>query len=290
MNIILRDRRVGAARPLFAAAAAGHHTLPAHVLEAKERADRIEAHTRALAEPSTTEHTAMQAVARKLVNGEDLDLAPVLDAKAQRERYDIEAQALRLATEYAIQDAGDTVEHAYEEITREHLAPAQADVIAKVAECHATYIKYGNTNETLFTAPAPARKAWLEIPELLARWQAIRNSVAAARKAADVQPRFDERARFQIIRNCEEVWPEIRKHSNMNQGNTTPWPRDDARARLIWFATTPGVELWCPTVEEQDARWHEVFGAQHQQRLETQRHFSELRRGHTVGVSPRGGR
>ncbi len=86
---------------------------------------------------------------------------------------------------------------------------------------------------------------------------------AAVRAAWSVLTRTGQQTRnhhegvFGELRDLPTVWPTYRQ-----RGHDQLWPTAPI-ARLCWVAThaTP----WLPTVEEQEARWAEVFGAAHEQ-------------------------
>jgi hypothetical protein len=136
-------------------------------------------------------------------------------------------------------------------VVREHLAPAVEQTMAGVVAAE-KLLPADLSAEKLLREPEETRQAWFALADLAARYDGIRAAAAAVRRA-DEQPQYDTTGRFAELRNAHELLAGY----NLAPGSPRPWPTDTA-GRLLWYVRRGG-QVWLPTVEQMDARFHEVY-------------------------------
>jgi hypothetical protein len=247
---------------LFSTFDAGMHELPVELVRRRNAVRRIEAALTRLGSPPVPgdiERQNAEAIAQQACDQDDLHLnLDAVDAAEQLvHQHARSARVLTLARTQAAEALADAVHTEGDTAIREYLAPTLAAIVADGRKAAATYLEHGSTAGALITAPAAVRTAWSKVDDLAARFVAIRSTRTQFIRATGI-PQRDDAGDFSLIRNPEQVWPE------MMQGNhhqlPRPWRHDTTRALLEWLTAHPNAEVWLPTAAQQDARWQEVWG------------------------------
>ena len=243
---------------LVALAEAGHFTLPDEVVDAHRLAHRL---TVEVSQPHTDRvHQARErlvaAFTQAAANGAPWpDGHDVLEAEAA-DRADKEAfNALERAATAAQANFAGLVSDVADDLIATSLRPAVDRVLeetTQAAKALGAYAAAGNV-EQLLTAPKAARAAWIALDALAGRYGVLRKARGVLVRAIlnGGQQQVDDTNLFAEIRNLPDLWPTWRQRTQ------PPWP-DGGRERMLWLAG-PDVEVWMPTVAEQDARYREVF-------------------------------
>ena len=257
----MRTDRKSPAVAVFAGYDAGHHGLPAELLDA--RAVLLQVDGAAHADlPPASESEAVEQLARQLAaaDTETADATAVLDLRRQREAYAVRSAIFSRAVGLAGGQLGQVVADLADVVITEHLAPVVAEVFAQLVQ-HARTLEAldGADERALIAAPKPVRDAWLAVDLQAARYSAVRACRAHVLRLAGDVPEHDEAGHFAEISNPVDVWPEMVTSKRPLGQLIPPWPTDSTRARLIWYATNDA-RPWCPTREEQETAWLAVFG------------------------------
>jgi hypothetical protein len=240
-------------RALFDGVDSHLFTAPAAMLTARDGILRIAAELEDVTRPDLTtaeaEHLERVITAAQ---GPGSALPPVdalLDVEAALARADRQTGLLTRALELAdnrfaslVQDIGDV-------IIREHLRPAVEDVMAGIAKASKA-LPDDPSAEAILRGSDAARKAWLSLSDLAARYEAVRRSASPLRQLTPAE--WDHRGDFTELHNFDE----LTRGLNIQVAGPRPWPTDTA-GRLLYYARNGG-RVWLPTVAEQDARYREV--------------------------------
>lgn len=262
MPIPTTDRgRLAALTSLVAWQAVGGYTLPAAVLDAAN------VHTAAVGlpvlPPAPLRHldtAAAQAVAA-LARGETPDPMKLAGAvTAGQAQADAVSAARRLVGIAAEQAAARAVAVAAEHATAivvDILAPAYADTL-DLARRQAPAVAGHPLDGGGWDAPPKARAARAKLHELTARHRALREARAAIVGLGGQEPAQDTAGQFMLLRRPQALAPDWTV-------GTSPMPRPavptDPTAALVWLVTTADpAQPWLPTIDQQDAAWHDVFG------------------------------
>jgi hypothetical protein len=238
---------------LLAGADAGHWDLPPAIprlrrAEAELRRLRDEARTAlaslnlAAATSELADRLVDAALARRKIEHPGAPLADVAargsalatDEAVLSEAVDVAAE--RLLGELSVSDTTLVVEH---------LRPAFDAVVAEVRKLapHLAGLDLAS-GPAMARASDEGRAALRRLEELLPRWSAIRN---AHERLLGIGR---ESGAYSLVRNIDEFFPQ--RHAVMGKVPPPPWPSDPI-ARLLWYVTTEGVELWLPTLVEEQA-------------------------------------
>jgi hypothetical protein len=255
---------------VFTAHAAGVATMPTEILTAHAAVHRVE-QLRAdlkVTAPTVAADDRLGALAGLLVDcaaDDDIDLT-ALDADLRAHRQaDADHQArsaiITRAHELAQRRLEDAITNHADAIIRDHLAPALDATVTALRKARDTYRGHGDSDRELLNAPAPARAAWLTADRLVTTYTILRlTRVHVLRAIGRGEGGHDSRGLFAEMRNTEHVWPAIVTHPGIvYSGQQPPWDAPDAHGRLVKLIDL-GAEFWCPTHEEQESRWLEVFG------------------------------
>ena len=237
----------------------GHHSLPPEMIAARDDLRRIEDLLSSVPQPEN-EFDALDRLAAEVLAGSEVDTDALATVHVQRATHEAALGILRRAREPAGGQLASVVCSHAEETIRQYLVPVHDKTVAEVAKCaKAMGGLPDNDASSLARAGKVARDAYLQLDELAARYSAVRQTRSAlyANLGADVE--HDHNGYFTAIRNTEKLWPAITQQVAPPR-DATPWPKDSTRGFLLW-AVRNGAELWLPTVEQQDARWYDVFGA-----------------------------
>ena len=138
-------------------------------------------------------------------------------------------------------------------IVRDSLRPAFDEVLGRVRRLAPPLRGLNLDNaEQMIRSPDAARRAWVELQALVPRWHAILDAhgrlLGLDRESHDYTP----------IRNVDDVYPNRR--AIMGKVAPAPWP-PEPMARLLWLATTDGLELWLPTLADERDAYEAAEGA-----------------------------
>lgn len=246
-------------RALLDGADAGLYTLPAELIDQRTAIMRLgdELATTSGPDPAAAEgdHLAALIAAAKTGRKTLPDCAPVLDAEAAAGRAQRRVLLLSRAIELADAELGGIVTDTGDDIIRQHLAPAVADVMTAVTAASGA-LPAEVTADAVLRADDAARRAWLELADHAARYDAVRRAATSVRRIE--QPEWDTRGDFSELHNFNEVTAGY----TVQIGGPRPWPTDTGQ-RLLWYVRNGG-RVWLPTIAEQDARYREV----HRERIE----------------------
>jgi hypothetical protein len=149
---------------------------------------------------------------------------------------------LMWAIEEQAEDVVTTAQHAADDIIREQVQPALAQLVEEIRPHADAYpdIPWDNFDLAMKLEKPEAREAYKAVSEAAIRYDAIRD---AHRHLWDERPATlkDE------IRNLRKVWPNYQYQATSNR---PPWPSNKT-ARLAWLVTN-GADLWAPTRHEAD--------------------------------------
>ncbi|MFD1366931.1 hypothetical protein [Actinoplanes sichuanensis] len=237
---------------LFDGADTGLYTLPAELLAARDGLVRLSAEL-AVAPPSdrgADQARYVTALMDAATAGEPLPTLDELTAADRRNRqYDRRSELLveaidraDSALELLVNDLGDR-------IIRDHLAPVVDDIMKGVTAA-AGALPDDTSADTILRASDKARKAWLGLDDLAARYEAVRAAAVSVRRNTPAE--WDHRGDFSELHNFHELTAGL----NIQIGGPRPWPTKTSD-RLLWYARNNG-RVWMPTVAEQDARYREV--------------------------------
>jgi len=127
------------------------------------------------------------------------------------------------------------------------LRPAFDAVIGRVRELAPALAGLNLDNvEDMTRASDAAREAWVALQGTVPRWRAI---LSAHARLLGLDR---ESAAYTPLRSVDDLYP--RRTVIMGKVAPPPWP-PDAMARLLWYVTTPGVDLWLPTAAEEQAAY-----------------------------------
>lgn len=255
--MISTDRgRLIATKQLVALADSGGFTLPADLLTAVQAPARISA----LPLPDVDSYTATEA-------GVDLAADPtaerltalaerLADVERSRQHRNSAQLALTAAHEHAVAVVGNTVADLYGTVSAA-LKQAHGEVLED-AERHASVLTGHDLSHrrAILTAPTKVRTAWLALEHLADRYRALHAARAKLNTAATRQPQHDGNGEFATLADPHAL-------TGYKVGASRPLrveQPDDTVDRMVWLVTTakPG-QPWLPTVDEQDARWTEVY-------------------------------
>lgn len=234
---------------------AGDHTLPKKLIDARANHQRVTKAVQELPEPAVSEWDAQQNAAADFVEGGVFDVDAVRRARDAQIDHELRGALLRQAQETTAEILVGTLRATADEVIAEHLAPRQAEILDSAAKAVGAYREHGITAADLLHAPKPARDAYSTVNDLLRSFTVVRRARESVLIATDAVVEHDTHHYFSTIRNCEALWPEI---TGRLAPSTPPWPTEPLD--FLHWLTGPDVEAWCPTTDEQDARWWEVFG------------------------------
>ena len=173
-------RRAGA---LIEGADAHLYTLPADILTARDGIVRLAAE---LDQPAPLDATAVEnryvtALVDAALAATDLpDASGVLDADRELAAYGRRAALLQRAIEQADAAFDSLIAGLSDTVIHDHLGPAVAEVMLGIVAA-AQALPEDISAETILRASDKARKAWLSLDDLAARYDAIRRGATPLR-------------------------------------------------------------------------------------------------------------
>ncbi len=259
---------------LYSTADAGHHGLPAQMLEARSRLQALDAAVAEL-QPPLGERTALDAAIASAVLDPTVDVAgPVLDARRADETLHLRAAVLRGARDVAADGLEHTGLDLAELVVTDHLRPALAEVVSQVGGQVRVFSPFGIDADALLTAPAKARTAWQQFCAAADRYDALRLAHGAVLDLTG-RSEHDDHAVFGSIRNAADVWPELRTSRQPVAHLVRPWPQQ-TRPFLLWCVENHA-ELWLPLADEQERAWLGCFGERVRERQQNARVLTQYR-------------
>jgi len=251
---------------------AGHFDLPADVMRARRAETTIAARLAAVrtelaaANLDIATATAGEKIADLVTAGRKMADHPgsdILAADDRRRQLIFDEAAVSEAQRVASERFRLVLRDAAERIVTDALRPAFDEVIARVRELAPTLAGLDlDSAEDMTKATDEAREARTVLQGQVPRWTAILG--AHGRLLG-----FDrESAAYTPLRSVDTLYP--RRTVIMGKVAPPPWP-SDPMARLLWYVITPGVELWLPTLDEEQAAYEaaeeakpkmpQIFGA-----------------------------
>ena len=241
-------------RPLFDGASAGYYTLPGDLAAGLDLVRKLE--ERQAERPDVAAPAAREALTDAILAAVQAD-KPLPSASGYLKALEADRAAQERATVYAeVLEARTArletrLSASAATIVADHLVPALAEVLEEARVPADVIQPFGTDPAGLIHAPDDVRAAHGVLSDLAARYSAIR----AARNVfrVELKPEMDGNSLFGELRNFTDVHPNYRSTQAPK-----PWPADPV-GRLVWLVTS-GAQPWCPTPEQQDERWMEVFG------------------------------
>lgn len=262
---------------LFDGQADGQWTLPEELLEARDTIVRLDSLGAELSRQSPESlHDVRDRLAYLVATGAELDTAPVFDARRAIDEHAERVTLLGKAREIANSRLTTMLSDRAGELIRDHLAPAFDTLADKLRRDFDTarHIDSQSPPAVVLSQPKAVRDALIRIDTNVARYRLIRQAGGLVHKLRQV-PSQDSRGYFGEVHNTETVWPEITRVGGYAP-SSPPWPTDDTRARLAWLFAN-GAKVWLPTVEQQDARYLEVFGERLERARANRSHLNAYR-------------
>lgn len=242
---------------LFDGHAAGHYDLPADLLQAHAALLTLNAHTipEAPARPTDPAADMLDAAyaGKPLPTRFDFE-----DAGREQRATQLAFEALAQAKAEQRSIVHSMVSEQAERIITDYLQPAYATVITAAARAASLLDGADISAHGMARADAKTRKALTDVTVLVDRYTTLRGAWSRLFELRPVQYSQYLRA-FGETRSPLTYWPEIASTQALPQGMDAPWPTSDNMSRLLWMATHPDVEPWCPTPDEYDQRVAEVF-------------------------------
>lgn len=227
---------------------AGHYTLPAEVLKARETYRGVEAMP--WPKPPRNAWETVQDVTVETVdaihNGTKLpDVQRIEDARQAERIYQDALDMMTGCLDLAAQRAEQTLREHSMAILTDHLRPAHDDTWETYRAAHRTLQEYGETEpRRLLSAPSKVRKASDTCDLMADRYEAIRDGASDLRIKCGLQCADDPRNKYAAVRNYHQLQP-----SRMALARPA-WHGMSTRHYLDWMAQHGG-QLWLPTPDEQ---------------------------------------
>ncbi|MGI8680855.1 MAG: hypothetical protein ACR2JO_01715 [Mycobacteriales bacterium] len=253
--------RKSPALAVFAGYDAGHHGLPAELLDARAVLLRVDGAARADLPPAS-EAEAVEQLARQLAAADTAtaDAGPVLDLRRQQEAYAVRSAIYTRAVGLAAGQLNQTVADSVDDIITGYLAPVVAEIAADLAKYAPTIASLNGADErALLSAPRPVAAAWFKVDQLAARYAALQDCRSRVLTIAGDVAEHDLLGLYAELENTQELLPEMLNTARPVSQLIRPWANLSTRERLVYFATNGG-RLWLPTRAQQETAWLAVFG------------------------------
>lgn len=262
---MITDRgRWGALTKLIDRRETGRYTLPDELLTAHDLARRVGILEPKMPEPLELDTAAARALAA-LAAGKSVDVTglAVEVRQAERRRADVQTgyRVVAAATEQAQTAAVGLAADLTETIITEHLRPVHDQLLDQARADTATLGGRPLDPTSLLDAPAPVRKAWRSLRDAAHRYRQLRDARHLANVTGLRELSQDTRGQFAVVRDPRALFPGLPGYDS-----TAPTPRlpvPDGDVELMGWLVTDAAPAgpWLPTTDEQDARWHELYGA-----------------------------
>ncbi|MFF3337995.1 hypothetical protein [Streptomyces flavidovirens] len=227
---------------------AGHYTLPAEVVKARDTFQKIAAMP--FPKPPRNSWETVDDVARATVDavhaGTKLPDVTLIEQARQAERiYQDALDMMGACQDMAAQRARTALgEHALD-IISDHLRPAHEETWQAYQDAHGVLNEYGeHEHRRLLNAPSKVRKAADTCDLMAERYTAIQAARGDLWLQAGVRCPEDPSGKYTAIRNFHTL------HPSRLAMMRTAWHGLDPRRFLAWMADHDG-QLWMPTPDEQ---------------------------------------
>ena len=262
---------------LFAGHDRGVYALPEQVIAARDGWTRLGEASIALQPPESPEQVHAQVAAAMVAAataGQPLPgVDAVLKAQTAQTRYREQVAAVLDAHNRAWSELAAVITDLGPAIITDVLQPVHDKAVTELADI-APLVAGLVTAADVATAPDKARKAWLRVEEVIARYTDAR-AARADLTMFGVTPTRDTDGVFAGIKNLDVVWPLFRSY-HLGGRREAPWHDMALRDALLWQIAN-GAVLWLPTPAEQDARWQEVTGVDVDQANQRNREMGSFR-------------
>ncbi|HVL86200.1 MAG TPA: hypothetical protein VM367_18190 [Pseudonocardia sp.] len=242
-------------RHLLVAADRDKLSLPPDVAAARMVLDRVTAALPQLTAPPPPQ-TVLDAAVDAALNSTDpaaLNVDAVIDQERRQREHDTRVRVLRAARERADEQLRDTIADSTDVIVADHVRPTGEHLWQQIrAAVEALGDVEISNPDALLAAPDKARRAYLALDSLAARYTRLRTVLSELLRDAP-GPEHDvtgDHAEFRV--GLCAIWPDHRRSPSLAAA-TPPWP-EDGRGRLVWLVRG-GHEPWWPLVAERDAAW-----------------------------------
>lgn len=256
---------------LLAGADAGAFSLPATMIEGRDRLASLRAVVAAQT-PPLAEQTARRGAVLALMADPAADVVgPVLAARTADAEHQMRVDLLREAHDAAA-DQADVLPDDW----GTHLLRAFDDCITRLTASYAVFsVVSASGGDALWNAPKRVRDAWSEFCRAVRDHEAIRSVWRIVR--AGSPSLVDHEDLFAETTNLDVLWSErvqgLRPISTMK----APWPpRSDALAWTLWMIGH-GAVLHLPSVEQQDSAWNVIFGERSREFAAGGRYVAQMR-------------
>ncbi|MGV9242196.1 hypothetical protein [Streptomyces sp. NPDC003710] len=233
---------------LYAGHDAGHYTLPADVLKARDTYRGVEAMP--WPKPPRNPWETVQDVATETVdaihNGTELpDVQRIERARAAERIYQDALDMMGGCLDLAVQRAETTLREYALVILTEHLRPAHEETWQTYRDAHRTLTDHGETEpRRLLSAPSKVRKASDTCDLMAERYTAIREGYDDLRIRCGLQCPDDPRGKYTAIRNYHELQPS-------RLAMARPAWQDMSTRHYLDYMAAHGGQVWLPTPDEQ---------------------------------------
>lgn len=233
---------------LYAGYDAGHYTLPADVIKARDTYRGVAAVP--WPQPPRNAWETVQDVAAATVdaihNGSKLpDVDLIEQARQAERRYQDALDMLGGCLDLAAQRARATLRDQALAVITEHLRPAHDETWQAFKDAHRVLNEYGeHEHRRLLSAPSKVRKAADTCDLMAERYDAIQRARGDLWTSLNIRCPEDPRGKYTAIRNFHAL------HPSRLASTRTAWHDLGTRRFLMWMADHEG-QLWMPTPDEQ---------------------------------------
>lgn len=191
--------------------------------------------------------TAAQTIVKRGRIGEHPG-ASYVEAEDERRRRLADEMVLVAAERQAEAQFLTSLRKNADALVTEVLRPAFDAIVAEVRDA-APHLRGLPIQDTaaMIRATDEARQAWRRLDALLPRWHAVLDAHA---RLLGINR---ESSAYTPIRTIDIIYP--KRGIVAGRSIPPPWPTEPLE-RVLWYCTTPGVELWLPTRTE-EAEVHE---------------------------------
>lgn len=233
---------------LYAGHDAGHYTLPADVVKARETYRGIQAMP--YPQPPRNAWETVQDIAVATVdalhNGTKLpDVQAIEDARRAERIYQDALDMLGGALDLAAQRARSVLREQSLAVITDHLRPALDETWQTYQAAHRALVEHGEIEpRRLLSAPSKVRKASDTCDLMADRYEAIAAARGQMQTVLGITCPDDPKGKYTLLRNFHTLHPS--RMANMR----TAWVGLSTRHYLDWMAQHGG-QLWMPTPDEQ---------------------------------------
>lgn len=254
---------------ILAAARAGTITLPSRALELEKSYNTLNAALTEAMRPGRAGTTgnlraaAERDLAAELVVdlGTGAPMPPDIAERAYAAQRSADVAAAHLAVliaarEVAVDELGAVLAAAAPDAIH-GLSRVFVGLVGEVATALEVMGSTERTERAMLRADETTRAAYLSLDGLTRRYNTLRHLHGCLLRVGGQQVAPQLLEVFGEVRNVANIWPawttrDVTPADPSDPSapvSTVPWPADPAD-HLVWLASTPGLELWVPTVTE----------------------------------------